>query len=183
MKDSQLSKFLALVMRHQPQLIGIELDEQGWAPIDALLGGLHQHGYSAQRSDLERIAAQDSKQRYSLRGEWMRANQGHSVAGVCAVELVPRKPPAQLYHGTTRQRWQRIQSSQPPGLKPGQRHHVHLSDQREIAWEVGARYRSETPMLLQIDAAGLADQGQPFYRSDNGVWMVDFVPLEYLSEC
>lgn len=127
------------------------------------------------------IVAQDQKQRYSIRNGWIRANQGHSVAGVCAVELLPVAPPEVLYHGTTTQRWQAIQASDPPGLKPGSRHHVHLSHDLAVAKQVGSRHRREELVVLQVDAKGFAAEGGIFYRSENGVWLTDFVPLDYLA--
>ena len=179
MKDLQVSKFLSLVLRHKPEEAGIQLDEEGWVRVDSLLSGLLSRGMKLERADLERIAAADEKGRYTLRGEWMRANQGHSLAGVCAVELVPVDPPQFLYHGTTRERWEQIQES--PGLKPGQRHHVHLSEDVETARKVGSRHRREHLQILRVSAQAYHAQGGIFYRSDNGVWMADQIPLAYLE--
>ena len=178
---SQISKFLALVLRHQPEMAGVTLDPEGWVEVEGLLRGLSSKGMNVDRADLERIVAEDSKQRYALKGDWMRANQGHSVAGVCAVELVPMAPPQVLYHGTTRERWTRIRAS--GGLNPGQRHHVHLSATTATARQVAERYRAENPILLQVRAADYAAAGGLFYRSENQVWLIEFVPLEYLEEC
>jgi putative RNA 2'-phosphotransferase len=179
--STRLSKYLALLLRHQPELAGLTLDEQGWVSVDALLKGLTATGHPARLADLELIVAQDQKQRYSIRNGWIRANQGHSVSGVCAVELVPTTPPEVLYHGTTTQRWQSIRTSQPPGLKPGSRHHVHLSHDLAVAKQVGSRHRREELVVLQVDAKGYNAQGGIFYRSENGVWLTDFVPLDYLA--
>jgi putative RNA 2'-phosphotransferase len=33
---TSISKFLSLVLRHQPETIGIELDQNGWTDIDKL---------------------------------------------------------------------------------------------------------------------------------------------------
>jgi putative RNA 2'-phosphotransferase len=40
----KISKFLSLVLRHQPNKIGLTLDAQGWADIDELSVKMNQHG-------------------------------------------------------------------------------------------------------------------------------------------
>ena len=39
----KISKLLSLVLRHQPELIGIHLDEQGWSPVSELIEQLNLH--------------------------------------------------------------------------------------------------------------------------------------------
>lgn len=172
---SSRSKFLALVLRHKPEEIGIELDSEGWTSIPVLLSKLEMS-----REELDALVAADAKGRYSISpdGERIRANQGHSVPGVLAVSLNLVEPPDVLYHGTTRERWLQIQAS--GGLKPGSRHHVHLSADERTAKQVGSRHRGEL-VVLRVDAAAMHERGLPFYRSENGVWMADFVPLEFVS--
>jgi putative RNA 2'-phosphotransferase len=60
------------------------------------------------------------------------------------------------------------------------RHHVHLSATAETARVVGARHGR--PVVLVVDAAGMSRAGIPFYRSANGVWLVDHVPPRYLRK-
>jgi putative RNA 2'-phosphotransferase len=48
------------------------------------------------------------------------------------------------------------------------------------AIKVGARHGK--PVVLVVDAAAMHRAGIPFYCSDNGVWLVDVVPPEYLRE-
>ena len=58
------------------------------------------------------------------------------------------------------------------------RHHVHLSGDIPTAIKVAARRGK--PVVLAVDAAAMHQAGIPFYRSANGVWLVDHVPPEYL---
>jgi len=37
-------------------------------------------------------------------------------------------------------------------------------------------------VVLTVRAAAMAAAGHVFYRSDNGVWLVEHVPVEYLGE-
>ena len=172
--DEQLSKALSYVLRHRPDSIGVSLDNAGWCSIDELLTQLNAHGTKIDREALERVVKNDAKGRYSIDGEKIRANQGHSVA----VELgyKAKTPPNVLYHGTVAQFLAAIMKQ---GLKKMKRHHVHLSADEATANIVGARRGK--PVILIIDAARMNKDGFTFFLSDNGVWLTDEVPAKYIS--
>lgn len=169
------SKHLSYVLRHAPEAIGIALDEAGWVPVDQLLAALAQAGKPLDREDLLQIVAESDKQRFALddRGERIRARQGHSID----VELgyAERVPPQLLYHGTATRFLTAIRVQ---GLKRGERHHVHLSADAQTARSVGQRHGK--PIVLEVEALRLHRSGMVFYRSDNGVWLVEAVAPDYL---
>jgi len=175
--DVRRSKFLSLVLRHQPEAAGLTLSEDGWVAVSALLDGARQRGVDLSREDLARVARENDKQRFELSpdGERIRARQGHSVA--VDLGLVPQVPPDVLYHGTVARALPAIRAE---GLRPMSRQHVHLSPDRETAERVGAR--RGRPVILRVDAARLHVRGVPFYRSTNGVWLVAAVPPDALAE-
>ena len=180
LNQTKISRFLSLVLRHQPQALHIDLDPQGWTDAEFLLEQLETiKGWKVSWTDLEAIVRDDNKGRYTLKDGRIRANQGHSVPNVLAVSTDPVDPPAVLYHGTTEGSWTLIQES--GGLKPMNRHHVHLSADIETAKVVGARRRHQVPVVLVVDAQLMHEHGNEFYLSDNGVWHVERVPLTYLS--
>lgn len=37
---TETSKFLSLILRHKPEVIGISLDEHGWAEVDKVIAGI-----------------------------------------------------------------------------------------------------------------------------------------------
>jgi len=170
------SKFLSLVLRHQPDLIGIVLDDAGWTDIDTLLAKAAAKGTRITPDELVELVKSSDKQRFALSpdGTRIRANQGHSVE--VELDLPPTPPPATLYHGTVDKFLESIRTS---GLIKGSRHHVHLSADVETTSKVGAR--RGTPVLLRIRADAMADAGHVFYRSANGVWLVDTVPPELIE--
>lgn len=177
MADQQaFSKFLSYVLRHHPEAIGIELAADGSVEVDTLIAALTRHGRPTDRVALERVVATSDKQRFafSADGTKIRANQGHSVE--IDLGLKPTLPPPLLFHGTV-ERF--LDSIRLQGLIKGQRHHVHLSESREVANAVGSR--RGRPLLLEIDATGMAGAGHQFYRSDNGVWLTDRVPPSFIS--
>ena len=99
MSLNDTSKFIALILRHKPEVIGITLDEHGWANVDELIAGISKTR-PMNREILDEIVQTDSKQRYSFNEDktLIRANQGHSVP--VDVELQQKEPPELLWHGT-----------------------------------------------------------------------------------
>ncbi len=178
MDEQQLkrhSKFLSLVLRHKPEVLGITLDENGWTDVATLLDRMHQEGRPLDLETLALVVSTNSKQRFALSDDHtrIRANQGHSVA----VELgyVPVEPPAILFHGTGHQSVENILLS---GLEKRSRHHVHLSADRQTAVLVGQRHGK--PVVLEVLAGDMHLAGFAFFLSENGVWLTDQVPPPYL---
>jgi putative RNA 2'-phosphotransferase len=174
-KDVSNSRFLSLVLRHQPETIDVCLDPNGWIDVEVLLGAMAQHGRKLSREELERLVRESDKQRFALSedGKRIRANQGHSVEVDLA--LAPQTPPEILYHGTVDRFLDSILAT---GLRKGERHHVHLSANLETAEKVGQRRGK--PMILEIRSGDMHRAGFPFFLSDNGVWLVDHVPTEFI---
>jgi putative RNA 2'-phosphotransferase len=175
-KIVKISKFLSLVLRHQPDKIGIELDSAGWVSVDALLRACANHRTPITREELEFVVLNNDKKRFALSedGKRIRANQGHSVE--VELDYAPSVPPEILYHGTADRFLPAIQTQ---GLLKGKRHHVHLSREESTAFNVGQRHGK--PVVLEIRAGDLHRTGQPFYVSANGVWLTDHVPAEFLE--
>jgi putative RNA 2'-phosphotransferase len=166
---------LSYVLRHHPDAAGVTLDEHGWVAVEDLLRGLQRRGNRITRAELERVVANNNKQRFSFSddGTRIRANQGHSVA--IDLGYQPATPPATLFHGTAERALAAILRE---GLKRRARHHVHLSLSAAIAREVGARHGR--PVVLVVDAERMRGDGHLFYVSANGVWLTDEVPPGYL---
>ena len=171
------SKFLSLVLRHRPERIGIELDEAGWTPVEALLEAMARHGKPLTRAQLIDVVERNDKRRFAFNEDLslIRANQGHSVAVALGYEQ--KVPPARLYHGTVARV---LPSIREQGLLRGERHHVHLSVDAETARTVGAR--RGRPVILTIDAARMHSDGCAFYLSENEVWLTETVAPSYIVD-
>jgi putative RNA 2'-phosphotransferase len=171
----KISKYLSLHLRHQPERLGLQLAPGGWVPVEELLTACARNRFPIRRAELEEVVATSDKQRFAFdaTGAQIRANQGHSAA--VDLQLEPVTPPDTLYHGTPERSVAAILQS---GLKKMARHHVHLSGDIPTAVKVGTRRGK--PVVLAVDAAAMHQAGIPFYRSANGVWLVDHVPAEYL---
>ena len=170
------SKFLSLVLRHQPETAGITLDSAGWADVDELLAGCGHARRSLTRQQLDHVVATSEKKRYefSSDGRRIRASQGHSVE--VDLEYEPLPPPDVLYHGTATRFLEAIRVE---GLKKMARHHVHLSAETSVTMQVSGRHGK--PALLTIRAGDMHSAGWAFFRSTNGVWLVDAVPVEFIG--
>ena len=175
-RNTKVSKFLSLVLRHRPESVGITLDRQGWASVTELLRAFESHGFRLTPEELREVVHANDKQRFSLSpdGLLIRANQGHSVEVELGYEQ--RQPPPVLYHGTA-ERF--LPSIREQGLVKGRRHHVHLSEQVETATAVGRRYGK--PVVLRIASGEMHREDHRFFRSANGVWLTEHVPATYIT--
>lgn len=168
------SKFLSFVLRHRPDIIGIQLDGGGWVEIDVLVEASVAHGKALTRELLKETVRTDDKQRYVIEGTKIRANQGHSVdVDLAIAELAP---PTLLYHGTATRFLDQIRNE---GLKKMSRNHVHLSEDVETAKKVGQRHGK--PVVLAVLATSMTKDGHKFYLANNGIWLTDHVPSIYIA--
>jgi putative RNA 2'-phosphotransferase len=174
-ENTKISKLLSLVLRHKPDVIGIGLDEQGWTDVDTLLRQLNEHGHPVTIEILHHVVKTNNKGRFSFNADntRIRANQGHSIGLELGYQA--KQPPEILYHGTAERFLESIMSI---GLQKQDRHHVHLSENRDTAISVGQRYGK--PVLLTVNAQEMHNNGFEFYLSDNNVWLTDHVPVKYI---
>ena len=175
---TRTSRFLSMILRHNPEAAGITLDRHGWANVRKLIDGVNASGKHRLDMDiLEEIVRTDEKQRYSFNENhtMIRANQGHSVP--VDVELQEAVPPAVLYHGTAEKY---VRSIDEKGLLPQSRLYVHLSEDLETAKKVGLRHGRL--VVYTVDCAKMAEDGYQFYLSANHVWLTKAVPAVYLKK-
>ncbi len=173
---TQTSKFLSLILRHKPETIGLNLNQHGWADISELIEKAPSE-MSLTIALIKQIVAENNKKRFALSddGLQIRANQGHSIS--VDLGFTCSEPPSLLFHGTASRFITAIKAE---GLIAGQRHHVHLSTNIKTALSVGKRYGK--PVILQVAAKEMYQQGHRFFLSENNVWLTDAVPPQFLSE-
>ncbi len=88
----RISKFLALVLRHNPAAAGLSLDDEGWADVEAVLASIRRRFGDFDRFDLEELVRTNDKKRYAFdeSGTRIRANQGASRSTWGFSRLNPR---------------------------------------------------------------------------------------------
>lgn len=175
MNQVRTSTFLALVLRHRPETIGVVLDNGGWVEIEDLRAAMAAHGHRISRHELEAVVAESDKQRFVIdrATDRIRANQGHSVD--VNLGLPDSVPPDVLYHGTP---IRNVESTLADGLLKKGRHAVHLSSDVHTAHRVGLRRGAA--VVLAVNAAAMHADGHRFSVSANGVWLTESVAPQYL---
>ena len=176
-----MSKFLWMVLRHEPDSIGIALDEEGWIDVQTLIDNaeIYQKDKDLEpltKDLLDEIVDTNDKRRfeYSEDGWQIRARQGHSVKVDLGYD--PKTPPDFLFHGTAKRFVPAIRST---GLDKRKRHHVHLSKDHDTAIKVGQRHGKA--FVLRVDSKAMVADGYKFFETDNKVWLAENVPAKYID--
>ena len=175
-ETTRTSKFLSLVLRHEPERVGLKLGDAGWVGVKELLEAVNRHGISLRFDQLKHVVATSDKKRFAFSedGLRIRASQGHSVE--VDLQYPPQMPPETLYHGTAMRFLDSIRLN---GLQKMERHDVHLSAETKLTVQVGSRHGK--PALLTIRAGDMHKAGFAFRCSANGVWLVDHVPPQFIQ--
>lgn len=173
---TELSKAVSRALRHEPWIYELELDCEGWTPVDALVKALAREPrwQDLSRAQLETMIERAPKQRHEIDGSRIRALYGHSVPGRIAKTL--GVPPAVLFHGTAACSAQAILAD---GLRPMQRQYVHLSADRDTAYSVGRR-KSAAVAVLMIRASEAHQRGVRFWLGNQMVWLAEYIPPVFI---
>lgn len=174
----ELSKEISYALRHAPWEYELEMDEEGWVPIEQLLDALHkdQKWKEVSEKDLAITIEMSEKKRHEIFNGKIKAYYGHSIP--MRIKKEERVPPETLYHGTARRFLNSIKAK---GLLPQSRQYVHLSQDVKTAYSVGMRHDSK-PCILKIAAMQAWKDGIKFYYGNEKVWLADEVPNMYLVE-
>lgn len=173
---TKISKFLSLILRHQPEVVGLKLDENGWVSVEKLIKACAGYGKKFSLAELKEVVETNDKKRFAFdeTGKKIRASQGHSLE--IEIEFEEKMPPKILFHGTAEKNVGAIYAD---GLKKMSRHHVHLSADVETAKKVGTRHGK--PVIFKIETEKMLAENFKFYVSANGVWLVENVPPQFLE--
>ena len=173
-----LSRTISHALRHEPWLYELELDDEGWVALEALLSAIRSQGREwseLTKQDIVRVMKAADKQRFELCGGRIRALYGHSIPQ--RLRKVSARPPAVLYHGTAPDTAEVVLAE---GLKSMGRQYVHLSLDQETAYQVGRR-KAREPVILEIAAAAAHAAGVVFSEGNEQVWLADAVPARFIE--
>jgi putative RNA 2'-phosphotransferase len=174
----RLSKFLAVLLRHEPAKFGLTLDEEGFADTDAVWEQVNRR-YPARYTYQDLLKAvegdQQGKKRYEIRGRRIRALFGHSTPEKIAYP--PAIPPEFLYHGTTSEALASIRAE---GLRSLSRQYVHLAVNVGRAEQVARRHAGK-PVMLVIRALEAYRAGIAFYNPEPEHYLAEAIPPEYIE--
>ncbi|EGO2722223.1 RNA 2'-phosphotransferase [Enterococcus faecalis] len=174
---TKLSKEVSYALRHAPWEYEVELDKNGWVPIEQLLQALHQskEWENVELDDLKVMIEKSEKKRHEIEGNSIRALYGHSVPMKIVKEEAT--PPKFLYHGTAHNLLPEIEKN---GLSPMSRQYVHLSEDIETAILVGKR-KEKNPIILVINTENARAKGTKFYLGNEKVWLADSITSKFIE--
>jgi putative RNA 2'-phosphotransferase len=171
----RLSRWMAYVLRHNPDRYGLQPDRHGAVDAEEFLQIARWRYPELTPERFQEFLAAEGTGRFELVSGRLRARYGHSIP----IEPVgaPVEPPPQLYHGTDQSLLAGILSE---GLQPKDRRMVHLSETAEEAAAI-ARRKTDTPALIRIRAQEAFRAGVPFYR-ESTLFLAPAIPPAFLSE-
>lgn len=169
-QEQKLSKFMSLILRHDPYKFGVELDREGYCSLQDLLSAItdEKRWSHVTINDIRQAVKNCEKQRYEIFDDRIRARYGHSVQ---KVEYQEKTPPSFLYHGTSVNTLPLLKES---GIKSMSRQYVHLSETTHFASLAGKR-KGEL-LLVKVDTQKALEQNVKFYYANGEVWLADYIP-------
>ncbi len=174
----KLSKEISFALRHKPWQYELELDREGFVPIDQFLFALNETKHypkQIEKEDLFKVIEISEKKRLEIKDGKIRALYGHTIPML--IEKDPMSPPELLYHGTSHNVLDSILKA---GLQQMKRQYVHLSMDIETAEQVGKR-RDTNPVILVIYAQKADKNGIRFYKGNDKVWLSNPIPPQYIE--
>lgn len=173
-KTEQLGRLVAGCLRHFPGDLGLVMDGQGWVDLTSLGQVVASRHRWAGKELVIALVQSDSKQRYEIAGDRVRARYGHSVDVV--LDHPENKLP-RLYYGASEEEADRILEI---GIKPASQRYVHLSTTAEKAWHV-ATFRTGNPRVIQAEAAAAQQAGVRMMTVNDDIVISDMIPARFLS--
>lgn len=174
----RLSKFLSLLLRHNPPRFSLTFDELGYTQLGDIMRILNElpNFRGTTRADIDAVLALPGRQRFEITADGrMRALYGHSAL---RPHYEPVTPPAVLYHGSAPQNLAAIWRE---GLRSMARQYVHLAVSPDAALAI-ARRHTQAPRLLRVDAAQAYADKIVFYNPEPHIYLCDALPPGYLED-
>ena len=181
-KQMRISKFLSYILRHDPIAINSALDGAGFLKIDLkeLVRRMQElkqfHDITINESDIYEVVDQDTKGRYEIINDKIRARYGHSIDGI-RIFLHENEVPERLFHGTVEENLPKILKD---GLKPMGRNLVHLTETIKDAISTGKRHGKKV-ILLEINVKGAIKENINFWKPGKNVYTSLNVPAKFIS--
>jgi len=182
MSDQELERIgrtMAGALRHFPEKFGLHMDEQGFVPMREFIYAVKKNNpryHWLRPHHIIALIETDPKGRYQSSTDLIRATYGHTID--LDLRLPTDNIPDRLYYPTTEEEADIILET---GLKPSDRKMVHLSKTYADAYNAG-RVRTDTPVILEIDAKRAMESGLEIQRAARTVYLIGEVPAQFLSK-
>jgi len=165
------------MLRHEPRKFGLNLDNDGFAALPAILAVLQRQRewQNCTTEHIHEVVATCDKQRFEIVDDKIRARYGHSIEQRIVHPAV--EPPEILYHGTAPGVLPAIRAH---GLQPMKRQYVHLSTKIEQAVLVGKRHSSK-PVVLVVRAREAWQAGVKFHQPQARLYLASAIPPQFIQ--
>lgn len=174
-------KLLSLILRHKPEIVGLNLETNGYVETSLLLQNLKKYkNIVLTLKNLEEIVFSNDKKRFEFNFDHtkIRASQGHSIETPnLQNDWEEILQPIQLFHGTSKRLLGTILSE---GLSKMTRTHVHLTNSAEIALKTAKRHSSDI-VVLELKTKEFLEVGNKIWKSQNDVYLTNFVEGKFLQ--
>lgn len=178
-KYVSLSKFMSLVLRHQPELLNININDDGYIDISlkefANRISKRSNYHWVTLTDIHYVIDHNAKGRFVIDNGKLRSKYGHSVQ-VNLLKKSDKSLPNILYHGTSPANKQNIMRY---GLDKRSRQNVHFSDNHSTAFNVGKRHSSH-PIIFTVKTKELINDGFIIKKVNKDTYITDNIPPKYL---
>lgn len=176
-RRERLSRYLALLLRHQGPQVGLKFDDRGYTPIAALVQFMNRNELFrwVMPDHILEVVQGDAKGRYEAAGEGVRAKYGHSFPVRALSE--PAVPPGILFYGVSSRRIDPVLHG---GLRPVGRALLHLSTDEKDAFQVASR-QDPRPAILQVDAVAAHQAGVKFFKATEKIYLAESVPPSFIK--
>jgi putative RNA 2'-phosphotransferase len=173
-RHRSISKKMSLMLRHEPEKFGLDLDAHGFALLADVVRALR----GPTEAEVRQVVRESDKQRYEISEEssapMIRARYGHSAQ---TIAYEPSEPPEVLFHGTSRRALEAIRAE---GLKSMARAWVHLSVDEETAIMVGKRHDAR-PVILRVRAGEAHRAGVVFHSPEPRVFLAQSLEPHWIE--
>ena len=187
---SRLSKYLSLILRHRPELIGVTLNEHGWTDLslEEIVKKMNEDeskNFSwVKITDIEEVVNTDPKGRYEISENepyLLRATYGHSVevAGLLDDPSEVEDLPQVAFFGCSNSEIENIIKS---GITSSERQYIHLSARKNDALAIARNKFRNQPRIVSINLEGVAKSGVRCKAITPLVIIVENIPAEFISE-
>ena len=176
MDPLRLSKTMAFLLRHRPDVGNLEPDDNGWVDLDDLCIAVSRLMRDEIRAPAVRKLVVDARVvRFEILDHRIRAAQAPRRSGNKPRRPPRARPPDILYHATTAAEVERIKRE--GVLTAGRDKFVYLSHDEAHAWRVAHRRDGSPARVLVIDATRARRHGVRFFRNRrNGLYLATPVP-------
>jgi putative RNA 2'-phosphotransferase len=173
----KLSHLMSYLLRHNPGIVGLKMDKEGWVEISELVEAIRNKwpkgNYSwVKQEHVLAVALLDPKGRYQVEANRVRTIYGHSRELGISIQYEVDNDSKVLYHGTALKNLEKIMRE---GIKPMKRKYVHLTTDPRDAYEAATRHGTNTA-ILTIDAECLRKNGYKVYIATERIRLAEYVP-------